>query len=230
MEELHEHFSANECVFFLFHWTVPYIGASPDALVSCNCCGNGCLEIKCPFESREKFVFEILGCNDSYLEGDVKNRIKLKTTHLYCYHQIQCQLNVTDRKYCNFYVWTKKGYHYERVFPDTEFWIKNKNTCESFFRICLLPALTGKFYSITKTVLASMDNAVVNNNDKSNSQKLYHYCQSEEFGEMIACDSIMCNIEWSHVKCLHLLKVPKGKWYCPDCQKLRDRNKRLCRK
>ena len=170
MEELHEHFSANECAFFLFHWTVPYIGTSPDALVSCNCCGNGCLEIKCPFESREKFVFEILGCDDSYLEGDVKNRIELKTTHLYCYHQIQCQLNVTDRKYCNFYVWTKKGYHYERVL-DTEFWIKNKNTCESFFRICLLPALTGKFYSITKTVLASMDNAVVNNNDKSNSQK-----------------------------------------------------------
>ena len=83
-----------------------------------------------------------------------------------------------------------------------------------------------KFYSSTKTVLASMDNAVVNNNDKSNSQKSYCYCQSEEFGEMIACDSITCSIEWFHVKCLHLLKIPKGKWYCPNCQKSRDRNKR----
>ena len=219
MEELHENFSANECGF-LFHRTVRYIGASPDVLVSCNCCGNGYLEIKCPFEFRENFVFEILGCDDSYLEGDVKNGIKLKTTHMY-YYQIQCQLNVTSRKYCDFYVRTEKDHHYERVFPDTEFWIKNKNTCESFFRICLLPELTGKFYSSTKTVLASMDKAVVNNNDKSNSQKLYCYCQSEDFGEMITCDSITCSIDWFHVKCLHLLEIPIGKWYCPDRQKSR---------
>ena len=45
MEELNENFSANECGFFI---SLP---------VSCNCCGNGCLEIKCPFDSREKFVF-----------------------------------------------------------------------------------------------------------------------------------------------------------------------------
>ena len=38
MEELHENFSGNECGFFI-SLTVPYIGASPDALVSCNCCG-----------------------------------------------------------------------------------------------------------------------------------------------------------------------------------------------
>ena len=132
MEELLENFSANECGFFI-SLTVPYIGAGPDALVSCNCCGNGCLEIKCQFDSREKFVFEMLDCVDSYLEGDVKNGIKLKTTHMY-YYQMQFQLNVTGRKYCDFYVWTEKDYHFETVFPGTEFWVKNKNICESFFR------------------------------------------------------------------------------------------------
>ena len=57
------------------------------------------------------------------------------------------------------------------MFPDTEFWIKNKNICEGFFRLCLLPELTGKFYSGTKTVLCSIDNTVVNNpnNNKSGS-------------------------------------------------------------
>ena len=213
-------------VAFFVSLTVPYLDASPDALVSCNCCSNGCLEIKFPFDSREKFAFEILDCVDKCLEGDVKNGIKLKSTHMY-YYQIQCQLNVTGRKYCDFYVWTEKDYHFERVFPDTEFWIKNKNICESFFRLCLLPEVTGNFYSRTKTVLYSMDNTVVNNpnNDESDSQKLYCYCKSEEFGEMIAYDSITCSIE-----CLHLSKTPNGKWYCPDCQKLRDRNKRLRRK
>ena len=27
----------------------PYIGASPDAIVECKCCGIRCLEIKCPY-------------------------------------------------------------------------------------------------------------------------------------------------------------------------------------
>ena len=72
-------------------YIVTYIGLSPDALVSCNCCGNGCLEIKCPFDSRGKFVFEILDCDDSYLEGDVKNGIKPKPTYMY-YYQLQCQM------------------------------------------------------------------------------------------------------------------------------------------
>ena len=148
------------------------------------------------------------------------------------YYQLQCQLSVTGRKYCEFDVWTEKDYHYERVLPDTEFWIKNKNIRESFFRLCLLPELTGKFYSRTKTVLYSMYNTVVNNpnNDKSGGQKLYWYCQTEEFGEMIACDSVTWSIEWFHVKCLELSKIPKGKWCCLVCQKLRDRNKRLRKK
>ena len=165
-----------------------------------------------------------MDCVDGYLEGDAKNGIKLKTTHMY-YYEIQCQLNVTGRRNCDFYVCTEKGYHFERVFPDTGFWINNKNICESFFRLCLLPELRGKFYSRTKTVLYSMDNTVVNNpnNDKSGSQKLYCYCKSEELGEMIACDSITCSIEWFHVKCLHLSKIQNGIWYCPDCQKLREK-------
>lgn len=31
----------------------PNLGASPDGLISCDCCGDGCLEIKCPFTLRE---------------------------------------------------------------------------------------------------------------------------------------------------------------------------------
>ena len=31
----------------------PYIGASPDAIVTCDCCGKGTVEIKCPFCYKE---------------------------------------------------------------------------------------------------------------------------------------------------------------------------------
>lgn len=31
----------------------PYMGASPDGLVQCKCCGNGLLEIKCTYTHKD---------------------------------------------------------------------------------------------------------------------------------------------------------------------------------
>ena len=31
----------------------PFMGASPDGLVSCTCCGHGVLEVKCPFSCKD---------------------------------------------------------------------------------------------------------------------------------------------------------------------------------
>ena len=33
----------------LIHTSYPHLGASPDGVISCNCCGNGVLEVKCPY-------------------------------------------------------------------------------------------------------------------------------------------------------------------------------------
>ena len=33
---------------------IPHLGASPDGLVSCDCCGEGCLEIKCPLCKKDQ--------------------------------------------------------------------------------------------------------------------------------------------------------------------------------
>ncbi|XP_065651315.1 uncharacterized protein LOC136079507 [Hydra vulgaris] len=53
-----------------------YLGATPDSLVSCNCCGKGVLEIKCPFCLRD---IDIQGCVDkrSSLEN-VYGKLHLK--------------------------------------------------------------------------------------------------------------------------------------------------------
>ena len=32
---------------------MPHLGATPDGLVSCLCCGDGLLEIKCPYSIRD---------------------------------------------------------------------------------------------------------------------------------------------------------------------------------
>jgi len=49
----------------------------------------------------------------------------------------------------------------------------------------------------------------------------YCYCgQGEDYDDMICCDLI----GWFHFSCLKITKkdVPKGKYYCPDCHKLRS--------
>ena len=37
---------------FVISSDYPFLGASPDGLVSCDCCGEGLVEIKCPFRYR----------------------------------------------------------------------------------------------------------------------------------------------------------------------------------
>ena len=37
------------CSGFVIHTSYPHMGASPDGIVTCECCGCGVLEVKCPF-------------------------------------------------------------------------------------------------------------------------------------------------------------------------------------
>ena len=54
-------------------------------------------------------------------------------------------------------------------------------------------------------------------------EPVYCYCQQVSWGEMVACDNHECEIEWFHYPCVGLKAQPKGKWYCPDCTKIRHR-------
>lgn len=47
-------------------------------------------------------------------------------------------------------------------------------------------------------------------------------CRKEDDGrKMIECDSRKCAVQWFHLQCMGIKKVPKGKWYCPNCQLLK---------
>lgn len=45
----------------------------------------------------------------------------------------------------------------------------------------------------------------------------YCICRDVSYGEMIACDNPECPVEWFHLPCVHLIKVPKAKWFCLEC-------------
>ena len=85
-------FSYGGLCFFYFD---RFIVASTDSLISCDCCGEGCLEVKCPYCKRN-------GTVDEASNNDPKFCIQsgcLSTTHPY-YAQIQTQMSVCNRKHC----------------------------------------------------------------------------------------------------------------------------------
>ncbi|KAF4527427.1 hypothetical protein B566_EDAN014496 [Ephemera danica] len=99
----------------------PMLCASPDGLVSCDCCGEGVLEIKSPYLARNlhprKGALAYKNSKDYLLTEEGS----LKSTHAY-YYQIQGQLAILDRPYCDLCVYTKKGIHVTRVYRDLLFW------------------------------------------------------------------------------------------------------------
>lgn len=91
------------CGLFV-HRKLSFLAASPDGLID----NDGIVEIKCPASIKdmtpeEAFENKKLNCM-SLIDGI----LKLKTTHSY-YFQVQGQLEISERNYCYFVVWTPKG-------------------------------------------------------------------------------------------------------------------------
>ena len=90
----------------------PHLGASPDGLISCSCCGNGLLEIKCPYSKRNLDPTQIV--DSSFYLKPTESGLKLSKVHDY-YHQVQGQMTICERSYCDFVCWTPLGMHIEWI-------------------------------------------------------------------------------------------------------------------
>ncbi|KGG52070.1 hypothetical protein DI09_215p20, partial [Mitosporidium daphniae] len=53
----------------------------------------------------------------------------------------------------------------------------------------------------------------------------YCFCKQVAFGEMIACDNDDCDIKWFHFECVNMKTLPKGVWYCFECESLENQSK-----
>ena len=78
----------------------PCLGASADGIVRCECCGEGVIEIKCPFTHKHHTVSEA-ACIDKIF--GLLPDLSLKTGHRY-YTQVQLQMRVNKVSYCDFVV------------------------------------------------------------------------------------------------------------------------------
>ncbi len=68
-----------------------YIGASPDSVVNCDCCGQGVMEIKCPYCHRNDGIAESSEDKRFFLKRNSDGACYLDHTHAY-YYQIQTQM------------------------------------------------------------------------------------------------------------------------------------------
>ena len=180
----------------------PHLGASPDGLISCSCCGNGLLEIKCPYSKRNLDPTQIV--DSSFYLNPTESGLKLSKAHDY-YHQVQGQMAICERSYCDFVCWTPLGMHIEQIERDPSHFQHMKPKLDSFFTRVILPQ-----------VLCKPDGDDKENSDPN--QELFCFCRKGEYGSMIACDNPSSRYEWFHFSCVNVTAAPSGDWFCPDCR------------
>jgi len=66
----------------VFDPTNPFIGASPDGIISCLCCGKGVVEVKCPFSCKDKSLDEAVKDKAFCLEKETFFSYLKKTMHI----------------------------------------------------------------------------------------------------------------------------------------------------
>lgn len=195
------------------HPTYPFLGASPDGFVQCDCHGEGVLEIKCPFCLKEK-TFDEAADSNSFCLVNVNGQPSLKRDHQY-YYQVQLQLLLTEAKYCDFMVWKEvdtavSKVVLERIEPDMTFLEEQVARVKLFFLQGVLPELFGKWYSRPHAQPAEVTVA---------DPDTLCYCQNSAIASsVLECKSGFCKIKYFHQTCLGLKNPPKRKWLCPDCR------------
>ena len=182
----------------------PYLGATPDGLVKYQCCGDGLIEIKCPYSVKDDHPNALQSKHQTFL-----NAQGLVSSHKY-YTQIQGQLFVTEKLYCDFVVWTPKVRITQRIYPNVNFVEKLSWKLTNFYIDHMLPDISA--YESTSS--AGIENSAAENS----SQQLYCSCQQVEYGKMIMCDNPSCKYLWFHYGCVGIQRAPKSSWFCTDCK------------
>ena len=103
----------------------PHLGASPDGLVRCACCGKGVIELKCPIYSHCHDEVQTVA-NDK--GSCLKNLMTLLawtmivhtciTTKL----ELKCEVEYCDFCVCTFPLGSDLQIHIERLSPAPDLW------------------------------------------------------------------------------------------------------------
>ena len=192
----------------------PWLHATPAFLSSCDCHGEGCGEIKCPYCiedcSFEQYVKKPSSCLEK--KG---NCFHLKENHLY-YYQVQQQIFTTKRSYCDFVVYAlnQNGscFVHDRIYPNQGHWDIVVPKISKFWPVGILPEILGRWY--TRVIRRTNSDLLLDTEENGPC-----YCRERTDEITIKCLNPLCEIHEVHPSCFDIMTVPKA-WYCPNCQKL----------
>lgn len=157
-------------VGFTIHSDFPHFGATPDGLLSCNCCGEGVLEIKCPFLCREQAFVKSSENSPSFcLDVMEDGTFKLKKQHSY-YFQVQLQMKLCERNYADFVVWRESELVVLRIEKDDSFLEEAMHKATDFFKYGILPEVLGRWYTRNPTTTPELTSS-------SSSEDVFCYCR-----------------------------------------------------
>lgn len=116
----------------------PFLAASPDGIISDQ---EGIIEIKCPYSCREMSPEEAVEKKLLKFLEKKENVYKLRRGNSFHY-QIQGQMKISKKEFCDFVVWTPHGLIIDRVEKDTQFWENNmRELLKNFYLKFLLPRI-----------------------------------------------------------------------------------------
>ena len=108
-------------VDIFLHKNYSYITALPDGIANCKYHGKTLIEIKCPFNLRNKAIQE--GVHECLFIAEKDGLLTLSRTHRY-YTQTVSKMQVTGIYSCYFTVWTLKNIFVQTVKFDEK--LRNK--------------------------------------------------------------------------------------------------------
>nr|XP_054774925.1 uncharacterized protein LOC129283112 [Lytechinus pictus] len=144
----HQDIEVKECGMF-FHPRKSFLEASPDGLVSCKCCGEGLVEIKCPSTAPTEKPSPL---NEKFLRRDKRGKVQLKRNHPY-FDQIQAQLAVTGKAWCDFFVYKDNGVFLERIERDPQWQRSFLMMMDRFFWKFIVPILVSRAIRYNQAVV-----------------------------------------------------------------------------
>ena len=130
-EKTHKNVKLEECGIYLCE-DMPFLGGNPDGIVSCDCCGKFCLEVKCPFSISHTSPMDP-DAKLPYLNRSSDQALSINRNHKY-FTQCQIQMAASKVEQGYFYVWTSHGYFMEKVTFDRELWCIQKQKCLKMFK------------------------------------------------------------------------------------------------
>ena len=133
----------------------PYLGASPDGSVydpSTTSQPFGFLEVKCPYSARNMTPVEACSLPNFFCtllkNTDGNEKMVLRTNHQY-HAQVQGQMAIGGRPWCDFVVYTPKGINVQRIEFDKNYWENSLlPKLTAFYDNCLAPEIVSPVHAL----------------------------------------------------------------------------------